>query len=153
MKKLLLLLIVLPLNAHAANMCVKNDTLFVVLDPNIAPTSTSYDNDARTWSATFSFGTISGIAGCGVYSAMGGTGAVNIKTPNQNAPSLSAATTGYYICACKILLPVESYWINVFYSGSGTTAACSTLCAQHCASVIGETAATVRGLLFGNVIP
>lgn len=139
------------MSAFAANMCVKNDTVFVVLDPIIAATSTSYDNAEHTWSATFSYGTISGIAGCGGYSAMGGTNAVNVKTPNQNAPSISATTTNYYICACKMLLPVESYWINVYYSGSGTTAACSTLCAGTCRNKLSDS--TVRGLLFGNVIP
>lgn len=141
----------IPMSAFAANMCVKNDTVFAVLDPVIAPTSTSYDNAEHTWSATFSYGTISGIAGCGAYNTMGGANAVNIKTPNQNAPSLSATTTSYYICACKMLLPVESYWINVFYSGSSTTAACSTLCAGRCREKLSDP--TVRGLLFGNVIP
>lgn len=149
MKKLLLLLIALPLNAHAANMCVKNDTLLVVLDPNITPTSISYDNNARTWSATFSFGTISGIAGCGSYSALGNKS--DIVTQNQNAVSLYDTSTSYYTCACKMLLPVESKWVNGLYNASGTTAACSTLCAGKCRDALSRPAH--RRLLFGNVIP
>ena len=149
MKKLLLLLIALPLTARAANMCVKNDTLFVVLDPNIAPTSTSYDNDARTWSATFSFGTISGIAGCGSYSDLGQKS--DIVTPNQSKVSLNASNTGYYACACKMLLPVESLWINALYQSSGSTAPCSTLCAEKCKNATARP--TFRSLIFGNVIP
>lgn len=147
----LFLFMLIPMSAFAANMCVKNDTVFVVLDPVIAPTSRSYDNAERSWSATFSFGTISGIAGCGLYNVMGGVNAVNIKTPNQNAPSLSATDTAYYICACKMLLPVESYWINAFYQGGTNTSACSTVCAGKCRDKLSDS--TVRGLLFGNVIP
>lgn len=147
----LFLFMLIPMSAFAANMCVKNDTVFVVLDPVIAPTSTSYDNAEHTWSAIFSFGTISGIAGCGLYDVMGGVNVVNVKTPNQNAPSLSATDKAYYTCACKMLLPVESYWINVFYQGGAQTAACSTLCAGKCREKLSNS--TVRGLLFGNVIP
>lgn len=149
MRKYLLLFFMFPVCANAANMCVKNDTLLVVLDPNITPTSTSYDNDARTWSATFSFGTISGLAGCGTYSALGNKS--DIVSTNQSAVSLSDMLTSYYSCACKMLLPVESLWINGLYQASGTTAGCSTLCAGKCRDALSRPA--FRRLLFGNVIP
>lgn len=151
MKKLLL--IALPLTAHAANMCVKNDTLFVVLDPNIAPTSTSYDNDARTWSATFSFGTISGIAGCAPYTSVGSIDSIGQKSTSQSAMKLNGTTTAGAMCGCKMLLPVETYWINGQYVVSTNGAACGTICAQRCASALKGTALTVRAGIFGNVIP
>ena len=150
MKKYLLLLFVIPMVANAASMCVKNDTVFVVLDPNISPESTSYDNDARTWSATFSYGTISGIAGCGGYTSLGMT--VPAVSTNQSAVSLTATNTSLYTCACKMLLPVESKWINAYYKSSGDpTAACSTLCAARCDSII-RSNPTMRRRIFGNVI-
>ncbi len=154
MKKLLLLLIVLPLTAHAANMCVKNDTLLVVLDPNIAPTSTSYDNDARTWSATFSFGTISGIAGCGAWQSLGtSTTDVGVKSKNQSAVNINGTGTSGVMCGCKMLLPVETYWINGQYVSATGGASCGKICAQRCASALTGTAVTVRAGIFGNVIP
>lgn len=153
MKKLLLLLIALPLTAHAANMCVKNDTLFVVLDPNIAPTSTSYDNDARTWSATFSFGTISGIAGCAPYTSVGSATSIGQKSTSQSAMKLNGTMVAGVMCGCKMLLPVETYWINGQYVVSTDGAACGTICAQRCASALTGTALTVRAGIFGNVIP
>lgn len=154
MKKLLLLLIVLPLTTYAANMCVKNDTLLVVLDPNIAPTSTSYDNNARTWSATFSFGTVSGIAGCaGTGSSVGTSTSVGQKTISQSAMNLNGTMSSGVMCGCKMLLPVETYWINGQYMSATGGAACGTICAQRCASALTGTAVTVRAGIFGNVIP
>ena len=150
MKKLLLLLLVLPLTAHAANMCVKNDTLLVVLDPNITPTSISYDNNARTWSATFSFGTISGIAGCGNSGSLGGSGVDRVAI-NQGAVSLNADLSNYYNCACKMLFPVESKWITSFYQGAATGSVCSTVCAGKCRDALSRPAH--RSAIFGNVIP
>lgn len=153
MKKLLLLLLVFPLTANAANMCVKDDALFVVLDPNVAPTSTSYDNDARTWSATFSFGTISGIAGCATASSVGESTSIGAKSSSQSAISLNGMSQTGVMCACKMLLPVESYWINgVYVSGTANGQPCKTYCAQRCANVINASAVTVRSGIFGNVI-
>lgn len=154
MKKYLLLLsAIIPTSAFAANMCVKNDTLFVVLDPNIAATSTSYDNNERTWSATFSFGTISGIAGCALASSVGGASALASPSTSQTAISMTGTAINGAMIACKMLLPVETKWINSwYYSTTPNSVACSTISAQSCAALMSQTANTIRAGIFGNVI-
>lgn len=141
------------MSTFAASMCVKNDTLLVVLDPNIAATSTSYDNDEKTWSATFSFGTISGIAGCAKASNVGGTTSTGSPSNPQSGISTTGTQVNGVMFACKMLLPVESKWINaVYYSGTTSDPACSTYAARKCASVMSQTSTTIRAGIFGNVI-
>ena len=156
MKKYLLFLFIISTSvANAAQMCVKDDTLLVVLDPVISPTSTSFNEDNHSWSATFSYGTISGVAGCGNYRTLGqlsGTGIGDVKpSVNQSAVELVGTDINMYICACKMLMPVESLWINAYYQQDSATAACSTLCAEKCATRVNESP-TVRANIFGNVI-
>ena len=153
MRKFLLLVSMLPVCANAANMCVKNDTLLVVLDPNIVPTTT-YDNNARTWTATFSFGTVSGIAGCAAANNVGGSTNVGVKTSPQTAMNINGTAKNGVMCGCKMLLPVESYWINGAYlSSTPNSVECGTICAQHCANQMKTVAVTTRAGIFGNVIP
>ena len=149
MKKYLLLLCLTPFTTYAANMCVKNDAVLIVLDPNIAPTSTDYDNNAHTWTATFSYGTIRGLSGCALASQIGGT-ALGITSNPQSRVDINGTPTAGAECACKMLFPVESLWVNSYYLVS--SAACGTICAQYCASQF-STQPVVRRAIFGNVIP
>jgi hypothetical protein len=144
MKRFILLLCLIPFTTHAANMCVKNDTVFVALDPNATASSSRYDNSARTWSITFGFGTISGIAGCGENDKMGTN---SFPVPNQNDVSTSATGGGvYYKCACKMLLPVESLWIATAAHSTG----CNQ-CAQNCIS--NSPRQEILAAIFSNIIP
>lgn len=153
MKRYLFLFFLIPMSAFSANMCVKNDTVFVVLDPIIAATSTSYDNAEHTWSATFSYGTISGIAGCAAAGSVGGAASVGSASTSQTAISMTGTAVNGAMIACKMLLPVESKWVNAqYYSTTPNSVACSTISAQRCAALMSQTAQTVRAGIFGNVI-
>lgn len=116
---------IVPVVAHAANMCIKNDAVMIVLDPHVSGSLNGYDNTGQTWSTKFSYGIISGIGGC--YSNLGATqGGV---ASDQN---ISPYTTGTH-CYCKMLKPAESAWV---YSGNYLAGSyqCPTNCSKYCAT-------------------
>lgn len=141
MKKIILLIMAfLPIFAHAENMCVKNGSIMVVLDPQINGTALSNNATGKTWSTKFSYGVISGIGGC--YSNVGTT----LGGVASNQTNISAYSTGQY-CYCKMLRPIESPWV---YSGLYSVS-CGSRCMSDCSSNAGSLAA-LRAGLFGNVI-
>ena len=150
MKKILFVLLsCFPMFANAANMCVKNDTVMVVLDPVVAPTSVTYDNTGKTWSAQFSYGVVSGIAAC--TGGMGSLGALDLGTLAPDQDALSVYSTGYY-CFCKMLVPVESQWVFTHNGSPQGHVYCGTECAKWCtANTEGiSSSAAFRRALFGS---
>lgn len=141
MKKILSLfvMIFLPCVSHAANMCIKNDAVMVVLDPQIGGTALANNATGKTWSTKFSYGVISGIGGC--YSNVGSTQGV-VASDQTNITAYSA---GNY-CYCKMLKPVVSPWV---YSGHNHSY-CATNCASYCSSNAAS-AVALRAGLFGNI--
>ena len=143
MKKILSLfaMIFLPCVSHAANMCIKNDAVMVVLDPQVGGTALANNNTGKTWSTKFSYGVISGIGGC--YNNVGSTqGGVASDQTN-----ITPYTGGTY-CYCKMLRPIESPWV---YSGSSYSGSnCATNCASYCSSSAAS-AVALRAGLFGNI--
>ncbi len=142
MKKIIILIATfLPILAHGENMCVKNGSVMVVLDPQINGTALSYNNTGKTWSTKFSYGVISGIGGC--YNNVGSTlGAVASDQTN-----ITPYSTGAY-CYCKMLRPIESPWVFSYSRDNGD---CAERCASKCSSYAAS-AVAVRAGLFGNVI-
>ncbi|MBO7508885.1 MAG: hypothetical protein J6T57_01225 [Alphaproteobacteria bacterium] len=139
MKKIIItLLIIAPAVANAANMCIKNDAVMVVLDPQINGTALSNNATGKTWSTRFSYGVISGIGGC--YSASGGTQG-DVASDQVNVTPYS---TGNF-CYCKMLKPVESAWVYF-----GTPYNCVSNCAGNCSSGAAS-AVALRSGLFGSV--
>lgn len=141
MKKLIFMLLGVLCcgNAFAsAAMCVKPNVTAVVMDPEIGGSALSSSSALKTWSTTFPYGVISGIASC--YSNVGTGVATNQTMLNQN-------TTGTF-CYCKILRPVVSKWVYAINVGNGNT--CASDCASVCASRAGSVAALRRGL-FGSI--
>jgi len=132
---------IMPVMAHAANMCIKNDAVMVVLDPQVGGSSNGYSNTGKTWSTKFSYGIISGIGGC--YSNVGATqGGV---ASDQN---ITPYTTGTH-CYCKMLKPAESAWV---YSGYSDNSYCAYNCANYCASYAASAVAVaLRVGLFSTV--
>ena len=126
--------------ANATDMCIKDDALMVVLDPQINGTALSNNATGKTWSTKFPYGIISGIGGC--YNNVGSTqGGVASDQTN-----ISAYSTGAY-CYCKMLRPIESAWV---YSGSSNNdSICAAYCASYCASSAASAVALRRGL-FGS---
>lgn len=135
MRKIIItLLMFVPVMAHAANMCIKNDAVMVVLDPQVGGSLNGYSNTGKTWSTKFSYGIISGIGGC--YSNVGATqGGV---ASDQN---ITPYTTGTH-CYCKMLKPAESAWVHSGYVNS----ACANRCADYCAGYAGSAVALRVGL-------
>ena len=141
MKKIIILLVAfLPILAYGENMCVKNGSVMVVLDPQIGGTALANNATGKTWSTRFSYGVISGIGGC--FSDVGSVlGAI---ASDQN---ITPYTVGGR-CYCKMLRPIESAWV---YGGGDTTFSCSARCAADCSSGTASNVA-LRAGLFGNVI-
>lgn len=138
-KTILFIMAFLPIFAHAENMCVKNGSIMVVLDPQIGGTALANNATGKTWSTKFRYGVISGIGAC---SEEVGTvqGAV---ASDQN---ISPYSTGRY-CYCKMLRPIESAWV---YSGIYSVS-CASRCASDCVNAA-SSAVALRAGLFGNVI-
>ena len=146
MKKIFLFFIILPCVANAANMCVKDDAMVIVLDPQIGGTALSSDASTKTWSTKFSYGVISGIGGC--YNNVGSPQGVVASDQTNITPD----STGYY-CYCKMLRPIESPWV---YGGlTSISVYTPSLCASSCASSCSSYAASVVALragLFNNPV-
>jgi len=141
MKKIIILIAtLLPIFAHAENMCVKNGSVMVVLDPQIGGTALANNATGKTWSTKFSYGIISGIGGCSTNAA---------ATPGavaSNQTNITPYSTGAY-CYCKMLRPIESPWV---FSGNSHNG-CATICASYCSSNAAS-AVALRASMFGNVI-
>ena len=141
MKKIIIALFTFfPIFAYGENMCVKDGSIMVILDPQIAGTTSSYDTTSGTWSVQFGYGVVSGIVGCSGTNLSAGvvvTGAVT-------------STNGY--CRCKMLRPVESIWVAANSGGwCGSGDQCKQNCSSACASVIKSNLDMRKGL-FGNPV-
>ena len=143
MKKILSLfvMIFLPCVSHAANMCIKNDAVMVVLDSQVNGKALAYNNTGKTWSTKFSYGVISGIGGC--YSDVGLTQGVVASDQTNITPY-----TGGLYCYCKMLRPIESPW--VFSGNLDNLNYCAINCASYCSSYAAS-AVALRAGLFGNI--
>ena len=134
----------------AANMCVKNDVVMVVLDPEVSGTKGAINSADKTWSVSFSYGVISGIGGC--YSTvLCDTETAGCIANDQSvlSPYNSGGTDKY--CYCKMLRPVVSKWVfeaaHGAYANSGGCKDCANYCGQIIALVNG---ATLRRALFST---
>ena len=108
--------LLLPFTAKA-NSC-PGGTYF--LDPDIEPTSMSSDETNKTWQATASYGTVSGVAVCN-----GTPGTFPIAT-STNFPN---GTSGFN-CWCKMTNPATSSWVALYQFDSVST--CASSCAMYC---------------------
>ena len=142
MKKILIILIMLcvatPL--HATTMCAAEDTTAVILDPSISGTSMSYDEITMTWSTTYPYGTIYGVAAW--LSVNGGTHG----TINYDLDAGGGEKEGGY-CWCKMTHPASSRWV---FTSSTSASNCASACARNCAAYARGNAA-LRSGLFGSV--
>ena len=160
MKKIITIMTIIMLgiteSVFGATMCVKNDTVSIILDPGIGNENNStygYSTANSTWWTGFPYGTIRGISAClssshgksrGGYVA--GLTDTNPDT-NETATVVGGETNGLY-CWCKMTHPAASLWVfrNSYSSASD--------CANGCASDCGNYARTFSGLragLFGSV--
>ena len=117
----------------------------IILDPSVAGNengNTSNQEDA-TWTTTFPYGTISGIASC---NDIFGTGYGKPYSGNQN--NITAGyQDGQSNCWCRMTSPVRSAW--VFRTTYESASNCATDCASICGYVVRVSASYRRGI-FGS---
>ena len=145
---IIMMLITMPV--FAATMCVKNDTISIVLDPAIGDTSNStysYNTAQSTWWTAFPYGTIHGISACLSSNYSQSLGGYVAQLTDNGERVVGGETNGLY-CWCKMTHPAVSLWVfNNSYSSAD-------VCAGHCAYNCGYNArynSALRGGLFGSV--
>lgn len=156
MKKIMMVFGIICLmtkSVFGATMCVKNDTISIILDPGIAGTSYSYNTASSTWWTWFPYGTIRGISAClssnkgksyGGYVA--GLTDTNPDT-GVTAPVVGGETNGLH-CWCKMTHPASSLW--VFADSRSSAVECAGSCANACGH-LARVYSDFRAGLFGSV--
>lgn len=145
MKKLIIsgLIAMFCASADATTMCATDDTLAIVLDPVINGTAHSYNTDLFEWSATFSYGTVWGIATCVDTSGTSNTAVEELRDSNGEIAT-GGERTGKY-CWCQLSHPAKSRW--VFRSAYSSVAVCRSNCANYCAHNVRSNSAFRTGVL------
>ncbi len=116
--------LIITTGAFAADLCVKNDAMVVAFNKDVAPSSVwrSADDMPQQWSATYSYGTLSGI--CAWHSLV--TPALR-EAPEEIEPELEAAFEKPELrvgsCYCKVLRPTNSRWVS-FGNGNNYRVSC-----------------------------
>ena len=148
MKKLIIsgLIAMFCASADATTMCATDDTLAIVLDPVINGTAHSYNSDLFEWSATFSYGTVWGIATCVDTSGTSNTAVEELRDSNGEIAT-GGERTGKY-CWCQLSHPAKSRW--VYQSGHSSVADCGWSCAANCGNDVRRSSA-FRACVFGSL--
>lgn len=148
MKKLIIssLIAMFCASAGATTMCATDDTLAIVLDPLINGTAHSYNTDLFEWSATFSYGTVWGIATCVDTSGTSNTAVEELRDSNGEIAT-GGERTGKY-CWCQLSHPAKSRW--VFRGATSSVADCWSYCAINCGYYVRSDSA-FRGGVFGSL--
>ena len=160
MKKIITIMTIIMLgiteSVFGATMCVKNDTVSIILDPGIGNENNStygYSTANSTWWTGFPYGTIRGISAClssshgksrGGYVA--GLTDTNPDT-NETATVVGGETNGLY-CWCKMTHPAASLW--VFSNSRSSASGCAANCASDC-GYYARNGSDLRAGLFGSV--
>lgn len=122
--------------ARAASMCMSNDMVGIILDPDIEPTGYTYT--AGEWTVTAPYGTLSGIATC-----ISTAGSYGVAYPQYN---FEQGTTGGH-CWCRMLHPSRSAWVYSYAGGSAKN--CASGCAYSCGDNVRINVVFRRGV-FGS---
>ena len=157
MKKLFMIimcLITVPALSESITMCVAQNSVNVILDPNIGGTNYTQDATNVRWTTTFSYGVVQGIAACldtGEGKSMGNTIAeFEEKHPDGvMRPVTGGEKYGRY-CWCRLTHPVSSLW--AFDYDFGSVSNCASICSIYCGFYVRNNVA-LRAGLFGSVAP
>ena len=116
--------IVFITTTNATTMCVTSDNNSIILDPSIEGTNSTGISENMTWTATFSYGTVSGIAACNSTN-----GSYARAYPEYNFDNNHTSSEGVH-CWCRMTSPVRSAWV---YDGDVSSASfCASGCANRC---------------------
>ncbi len=148
MKKIMMagLIAMFCASAGATTMCATDDTLAIVLDPVISGISNTYNSDLFEWSATFSYGTVWGIATCVDTSGQMNSSVEELRDSNGEIAT-GGERTGKY-CWCKMTHPAVSRW--VFRITAASVAGCGSHCAANCGFLV-RAESGFRVGVFGSV--
>ena len=142
MKKLMTaMLCLMPIMAFGVDVCVKNNTMIMILKNDVPAGTPTGDNANKIWKVEFNYKTITGDAACNEISG-------TVKTPVTNLYT-DAEDSGQY-CWCR-MWPIlsygyetgpSSYWMllkqystdSLCESGDANTDACATACAKAVAN-------------------
>ena len=116
--------IMIVTTTNATTMCVTSDNTNIILDPSIQGTSSTKDEATKTWTVTFPYGTVSGIATCNSTS-----GTYARAYPEYNFDNNHASSEGVY-CWCRMTSPVRSAWVSAHDPSSASV--CASNCAGNC---------------------
>ena len=123
-----------------SGICVKPTTSMIVLDPNVNGSGSSNNAATKTWSVTFTYGVVSGIAGC-----IDTTDTATV--PGDEVQSTLSTTTTGGRCYCKMLYPVSSRWVFAY----NASAYCAQYCTSNCSAEYTLKNQTFRQNLFGSI--
>jgi len=144
MKKIISVSVLLTLFCSAlwaAQTCLHNRTAIFLIKRDEAPTASSYDNAAKTFTLTFGYDLvpndssqrkITGAATCNEITTNTAEGTAKQGDANVYLRA-SSADVGTQ-CWCSLTGPITSWW--VYYGAFDSEDACDTGCAAACAAAI-----------------
>ena len=152
MKRIIVFIICVILPVFAANsaqMCAKNTTTTLVLDPSIQGLNYSYDAPTMTWQTMFAYGTVNGTSACitSSFNKTFGQTQAGLTDGEGGATVVGGELTGKH-CWCKMTHPAVSLW--AFYYSICSVADCASGCAYYCGNYV-RSNASMRAGLFGSV--
>ena len=161
MKRLILLFFILaPMWANAQTMCVRDKSLVISLDENVAGTGYGVNASEMIWWTDFPYGRIYGEATClsaaeglGRTTGMGAYYGVEeyATTPITAEAGLNGTDANgeeRKYCWCRATHPVSSRW--VYSRAYHASSACTSYCADYCGDGV-RTNSALRGGVFGSV--
>lgn len=140
--------------AYSLDMCVENDSVVVVLDPNISGSNSSNHTNTQTFKVAFNYGTLTGVSAC-LSSAMS-LSSGNIYTANNgllidNGNVVTGGEQNGMYCWCKLTHPVSTLWMYKTGWTNGGVSTCIANCAGSCASDVYSSNSNYRTRLFNTV--
>ena len=146
----LVLMLITTIPTYATTMCAANDSVGIILDPNIAIKGYSYNTN--TWWAWSNSWTVYGVSAClnsNKGKGMGGTVAHLHDTDNDGNDHLVTGSEKYgRYCWCRLTHPVSSLW--AFYNVHGSAPYCVSICTDRCGNHLLGRVALGEGL-FGSI--
>ena len=119
------------------------------LDTSINGTSYSYNNSARTWQITFSYGIVYGETLCSSTANDPHSLAEGLNTENDSGGKCWCRVVEFIPTDSRIIYePKSSLW--AFFYNYGSASSCASSCAPYCVDLIRLNVARRAGL-FGSV--
>ena len=157
MKKIVtIILTIITIPTYSSTMCVKNDSVAVVLDPSIIGTTSGYNYETKTWWTQFSFGRVTGTAvminkSCnGKYDVL-----INLTDIDNNGNEKRIVGGEEYgkVCWCKTTHPAVSGWVCSYLSNYYFNPFDSENCLKSCGKRLGDYyhAQELEQGLFGSI--